>query len=131
MYYMLSSGLNVRSNKVASKCNPLYTRGGCIYCRALIRGSCFILGLEDPYLAIALSSIFLCVMIYKMPPPRRPSAWEVSFPEEAAAELEALHISQANNSSSASPSPKKRKAGDERDDTPQRVSSARARVQPP
>ncbi|KAJ7109832.1 S-adenosyl-L-methionine-dependent methyltransferase [Mycena epipterygia] len=55
-----------------------------------------------------------------MPPPRRPSAWDVSFPEEAAAELEALHISQAKNSSGASPSPKKRKAGDERDDTPQR-----------
>ncbi|KAJ7024401.1 S-adenosyl-L-methionine-dependent methyltransferase [Mycena alexandri] len=66
-----------------------------------------------------------------MPPPR-PSAWEVSFPEEAAAAaFEALQISQSGDSSSGS-SPLKRKNGGDNDDggAQQRVSRA-AYYKPP
>ncbi|KAJ7687355.1 S-adenosyl-L-methionine-dependent methyltransferase [Mycena rosella] len=53
-----------------------------------------------------------------MAPPRRPSAWEVSFPEEAMAELAALQISQPANE----PATQKRKAADDEErDAPQRA----------
>ncbi|KAJ7776611.1 S-adenosyl-L-methionine-dependent methyltransferase [Mycena maculata] len=50
------------------------------------------------------------------PPPRRPTAWEISFPEEAAAELAALQISATPNSTSL-----KRKAEDNNDMVPRVV----------
>ncbi|KAJ7508728.1 hypothetical protein B0H11DRAFT_1966459 [Mycena galericulata] len=59
-----------------------------------------------------------------MAPPRRPSAWEVSFPEEAAAEIQALHISQPP----ASPSSRKRKNTEDANDAPQRLSKRSQRL---
>ncbi|KAJ7755004.1 hypothetical protein DFH07DRAFT_822537 [Mycena maculata] len=59
------------------------------------------------------------------PPPRRPSAWEVSFPEEAAAELEALQISQTSGPQT---SPNLKRKVDHSADAPQRVAKRSQRL---